>query len=534
MKSSQIIAIFLIGLIGGETLYGQNEFDALRHSQTTLTGSARAMGAGGAFSAVGADLSAATLNPAGLGMFRSSVFTASPQFNFIQNDGAYLNINEERDRDTYFGIPNWGVAFNTLNYYDDGRTRSEMKKGLKSYTFAFGHNQVENYNRKSTIQGGFNDLNSVTDMFAERAQGLFPDQLGLLEGIAFDILMIDTIVGYGGNAYFPAAPGNIEQSVELLESGKRNEWFLSMAGNVSDRFYFGATLGIQSVRYKQEFLIIEKDVDGLYEFYDPTPIEDNGFPPEIPMVSLSFRDEFETRGAGINGKVGFIYRIIDPLRIGVSVQTPTLLSLRDEFASTLTHTITVDDLGNETEYAGSSEPAEYNYRLTTPLKATLGLMYQIGKAGFVSADVEYVNVSQAYLSSVATGLGNPDFYDFATENNAISDLYQPTINLRLGGEYRLNIFRFRAGAAFYQSPLTTAAREYPEFLDLENTKSINGGRRMLTFGAGIRQPNFYIDVSLVNQLQQDKYSPYISEIYTPTVVNTRMTNILVSTLGFHF
>ncbi|MEM7655276.1 MAG: hypothetical protein AAF399_04040 [Bacteroidota bacterium] len=531
----QIFAISLTFLLcSWAVLMGQNESDALRHTQSTLTGSARAMGMGGAFSAVGADLSAATLNPAGLGLYRSSVFTVSPQFNLIGNRAEYLNINEQREGATYFGLPNWGVAFNTLNYYDDGRTRSEMKKGLKSYTFAFGHNQVENYNRNVTVEGAFNDIGSISDMFAERAQGFFPSELGLMEGIAFDVFVIDTIVGEGGNVYFPAAPGNIEQSVQLQESGKRNEWFVSMAGNVSDKFYFGATLGIQSVRYRQELTFIEEDVDGLYEFYDPTSVEDNGFPPEIPMVRITFQDEFETRGTGINFKAGIIYRPVDHVRIGLSAQTPTLLSLTDEFTSTLSHIITEDDLGNEPEDSLSTDPAQFGYRLTTPFRATAGLIYQLGKMGMISADVEYVDPSRGFLSSLVTGIGNPDFYDFATENNSIAELYRPTVNVRLGGEYRLDIFRFRLGGAFYPSPLNPEAREYQDFFDLEEVNQINGGRTMLTAGAGIRQPNFFLDVSLVNQRQQDKFGPYSSEIFSPTVINQRTTNMIVSTLGFHF
>jgi hypothetical protein len=533
MKQIVIISLSLLTFTW-TAVVGQNELDALRHTQSTLTGSARAMGMGGAFSAVGADLSAATLNPAGLGLFRSSLFSVSPQFNLVGNRAEYLNINEQRDNATYFGVPNWGMAFTTLNYYDDGQTRAELKEGLKAYTFAFGHNQVENYRRNATVQGAFNDIGSISDMFAERAQGFFPDELGLLEGGAFDIFVIDTILGQGGTVYFPAAPGNIEQSVQLEERGKRNEWFVSMAGNVSDKFYFGATLGIQSLRYQQKLTLVEEDVDGLYEFYDPSSEEENGFPPEIPMVRITFQDTFATRGTGINARVGFIYRPIDHLRIGVSAQTPTLLSLTDQFTSSLAHTITVDDAGNEEEGAISTDPAQYGYRLTTPFRATLGLMYQLDKMGLVSVDVEYVDPSQGFLSSVVTGIANPDFYDFATENAAISELYRPTVNVRLGGEYRSGILRFRVGGAFYPSPLNPAAQEYQDFFDLEQTNRINGSRLMLTAGAGIRQPNFFLDVSLVNQQQEDKFGPYSSQIFNPTVINQRMTNMIVSTLGFHF
>ena len=65
MKRNRLLSLgFILGL-SVTILFGQNEIDALRHSQSTITGTARALGTGGAFSAVGADMSSAALNPAG-------------------------------------------------------------------------------------------------------------------------------------------------------------------------------------------------------------------------------------------------------------------------------------------------------------------------------------------------------------------------------------------------------------------------------------------------------------------------------------
>ena len=66
--------LFLIILSLGTTcfmaLQAQTERDVLRYSQTMPLGTARSTGMGGAFSAVGGDFSAGTLNPAGFGLFR--------------------------------------------------------------------------------------------------------------------------------------------------------------------------------------------------------------------------------------------------------------------------------------------------------------------------------------------------------------------------------------------------------------------------------------------------------------------------------
>ena len=59
----------------------QNVDDALRYSQVFYNGTARFMSMGGAFTALGADLSAIRLNPAGTGVFRSSEASLTPQLN---------------------------------------------------------------------------------------------------------------------------------------------------------------------------------------------------------------------------------------------------------------------------------------------------------------------------------------------------------------------------------------------------------------------------------------------------------------------
>lgn len=531
-----LLRISLLFFIGTGALegYAQNQNDALRHSLYTITGSARSMGMGGAYSAVGADLSSATLNPAGLAVYRSSTFALSPAYSMIGNQGEYLDTTGT-GRDSYFGIPSWGFAFTTLKEYDNGRTREEVREGLKSYTFAFGHNQLENYTRNVVIEGGFNDLSSLSDMFAEQAQGIFYEQLPDKEFNAWSTFVIDNIAGSNGTRYFPAVTaGNTQQDIQLQEEGRRNEWFISLAGNFSDKIYIGGTIGIQRLQYSHNFTFIESDINNLYQFYENN--ENSGFPLEIPTIRFEYNDNFSTRGTGINGKFGMIYRPVDRLRIGLAVNTPTIFSLTDEFSSSMTHLFTdADSLGEfDREEFSSSEPARFQYLLTTPYRLTLGAMYLIGKHGLLTADVEMTDYSSAKLASASSDINDPNYYTFAPENQGIKDLYQNAINARFGGEFRQDIFRVRAGAAFLGNAIVARGREYLDYFDLETIRSVDGQRRILTLGAGIRQPNFYLDVSFINQTQKDLFNPYFSEKFTPSVISTRNTNTIISTIGFTF
>ena len=53
--------------------YGQGAIDAYRISQPDMKGTARFMGMGGAFSALGGDLSTLSQNPAGIGIYLSLI-----------------------------------------------------------------------------------------------------------------------------------------------------------------------------------------------------------------------------------------------------------------------------------------------------------------------------------------------------------------------------------------------------------------------------------------------------------------------------
>ena len=59
-------------LLGSGSMFAQGEMDAYKFSQYDLNGTARYLSMGGAFGALGGDISAMRTNPAGLAIYRSS------------------------------------------------------------------------------------------------------------------------------------------------------------------------------------------------------------------------------------------------------------------------------------------------------------------------------------------------------------------------------------------------------------------------------------------------------------------------------
>ena len=82
MKKYIFAAISLsLSLLAG----AQTEYDALRLSQSELTGTARYMSLGGAMGALGGDASAMKDNPAALGVYRSTEITGTMNLGLNNN-----------------------------------------------------------------------------------------------------------------------------------------------------------------------------------------------------------------------------------------------------------------------------------------------------------------------------------------------------------------------------------------------------------------------------------------------------------------
>jgi hypothetical protein len=84
------IAIFFPFLIQAQDLA-----DALRYSNLTIQGTARAGAMGNAFGALGGDFTSASINPAGIGVYRTSEFTITPISGSTKVNSTYYGTGSE-------------------------------------------------------------------------------------------------------------------------------------------------------------------------------------------------------------------------------------------------------------------------------------------------------------------------------------------------------------------------------------------------------------------------------------------------------
>ena len=473
MKKYQII-LFLVSF--SLSSFSQYADDALRFSQNYYQGTARSIAVGGAFGALGADFSTASTNPAGMGLFRTGEFSITPEV-FSRNVSSVYNGSLAESSRTIFDLSNLGYVI---------VVPISTGKGWKYFQFGTGMNRLDNYN-SSVIMQGVNGDNSKLDVYKELADGTHYDYLESDDPYelypAWYLYLIDTIPGTVDQYFTPVPYGGVEQSQRVITRGSTNEWLFSFSGNYNDFLYIGATIGLPYLRYFRESLYSE------YDFKDSIPY----------FRSWSVTENLTTTGWGINLKLGAIVKPTEWLRIGGAFHTPTYYwSMSDRWFTTITADLEWTDPDLYTSIVGN-----FDYHLTTPLRALGSTSFLIGRIGFVSAEYEYANYSSAKFSARNYGYGDV--------NQDIKSVYQATHNFRAGTEWRFSNYSFRGGYALYGSPYANNVND--------------GKRQMFSGGVGYKTGYFAIDFAYVYSVMNEDYYMYTSDnnLNEPNPVDNKFT-----------
>jgi hypothetical protein len=498
MKKIGLLVFMVLSIFKGLT--AQTVDDALRYSQVFYGGTARFMSMGGAFTALGGDISSLSQNPAGLGVFRSSELTLTPQLFQIKTSAGFNGVSS--DNLYNFNLPQFGIVGNIVS--------NNNETGLITLNFGYSFNKTNNLSQSIVIQGVSN-TSSMADYWSaignsgNNGAGTLYQNLQGAAGIAFDTWVMDTVTGSGGKSYgtvfsnYGDNPTSIYgQTVRRLvtNEGYIGEHSFSLGGNYSNKFFFGATFGITTLRFTSHYEQLESTNIAL-----PSQFKD-----------FTYTDHFEDKGTGYSLKLGAIYKPVDAVRIGLAFHSPTWYKI-DEFYY---NNITSHVFG--TQFESSNDPSRYNYALATPFRLLAGVGVQIKKFALLSADYEFVDYSSARFSETGDG------HDYSLENAGIKNSLQSTSNFRVGGEFRLNNLYLRTGYGYYGKPFKSG--DANSNLDYSS----------ISFGAGFREQNFSLDFAYTNYKYSQKYSLYpLDANVDPAVVNLNMIkNMFTLTLGYKF
>lgn len=434
------ISTFLMVLLCA-SVSAQSINEVLRYSINEPYGTARFRAMGGAFGALGGDLSALNVNPAGSAVFNFGEFTVTGS-NYNRDNEATLGGRLSRTELNSLDINQAGAVF-VLKSNDDSN--------WKKIAVAVNYDMVRNFDNETFISGTAN--NGIDNYFLQQADGFRLDDLRVQvdngENIRDAYLNIGETPGLGfaaqqgflgfqaglieptedvddNTTYFSnAVYDNVNQELLTSTAGFNSKLTLNFAGQYQENLFVGASLNFHTVLYEQLTLF-----------------DETGYDEDSPVNFTTFDNFLRTDGYGFSFSVGAIAKLNDNIRIGGSYQSPTWYELTDEISQRINSTLAEPDI----DFIDFSLINLFEeYRIQTPSILTGSAAIVFGKEGLISFDYSYQDMSQAELRPNSDPI-------FATENDFIENTLGVVNTYRVGGELRLDQLSLRAGYRLEESP----------------------------------------------------------------------------------
>lgn len=426
--------LMLISLISVNVM-AQDFTDAIRFSTERIGGTARYSSMSGAFGALGGDISAMSLNPAGSAVFLNNKMTASLDLTTMNNESMFGNgLATQKDSD--FDLNQAGAVFVF--------TTNNKNAVFEKLSFGIAYQQTNNYDNETFVTG--NNSQSISDYFLNFAQGVELDLLVpvsgesvaelyeyLGEGVGFgaqqaylgyEAFMFDAVNSndFGNTSYTSNVnASSFTQNYQLTERGSAGKYVFNVGGEINKRFYLGLNLNAHVSDYERTTL------------YD----EFNNAPSGINEVY--FDNTLRTRTRGFSTQLGGIAKVTDNWRIGATYQSPTWMTVSDEMSQQI-ETINAD---NESAFVDPNVLNIYaDYKFKTPEQWNFSTAYVFGQSGLISFDYAYKDYSQMKFRS-----GGFD------DLNAMTDqIFKSSVTYKIGGEYRIANYSLRGGYFNQESP----------------------------------------------------------------------------------
>ncbi len=488
---------------------GQTVADGLIYGQQDdLYGTARYRALSGAFGALGGDLSAMSINPAGSAIFNNHYASFSLGYTDKQNKSSYFGSSAQSDdQDLSFNQFGGVLVFKSV---DDNP--------LTKFSIGLNYDRTRAYDNNSLLQGIGNT--SIAQYFVNNANGFtlnnFETQRGesvsdlylfLGEQVGFDAQQ--GLLGFQGYIINPVNPGDTNNTLytsatgsgsftqisRITSSGSQSKTSFNIAGEFEDRWSIGLNLNGHFIDYSR------------LNRFDEANSNSNA-----STTQIDFRNLLDVNGNGFSFQIGAIGKLTESIRVGATYESPTWYSIEES----LRQEVETTRIDNGQTIFETVRPDILNvylpYNLRSPGSVTGSIAYIFGEQGLLSVDI-----SSRDYSNLQFETGINDIFD--SNNNFINQNLERANTLRIGGEYRIERFTLRGGYRLVDSPY--------------KDKSIVDDLTGYSLGLGYTWGNTILDISY-DQAQQD---------FSQQLFNTGLTNAgtfsntahnVVVTLGFNF
>lgn len=463
--------------------------DRMTNNSNGLHGTARYVGMGGAMSALGADISTMSWNPAGIGVMRRTEFTITAGAGWDQK-----------------GSPTVNKSHGTFDQMGGVFSLPLSNKGLKYINFGFNYQKKIDFNNSFTVGGALNGLSQMDAIAAvlNRYPGTMEDKYANLAYMAGsnDFLSLNSLGKYVNNYrgegydYWQHTWGGL------------NSFDFNVSGNVEDRLFWGLTFGFDQLRYR-----------AANEYFEESQLP--VAPGETPIYGdYSVYNDQAVNGYGINAKLGVIVRPIEdnPFRFSFVLETPTKYSIRTNTSFQMEdHANGVStDMDITDDYYGHP----FRYALTSPMKLRFGLGSTISNFLAFDVDYEFANTHNTRMGYFREDYRNVESSLFQTDpDNDMNELtkrnFRNTHTLRVGLEGKLSdMVALRAGFNY----ISSANKDKAGFSQLIPSTALNNATGtyfmtmkptyLMTLGMGYHFKHVNLDLAYKCSSQKANFHPF--------------------------
>lgn len=532
--------LFAAAIVMAASASAQSALDAFSLSRTDqLYGTARFMGMGGAFGALGGDMTTLSFNPAGIGVYRSSEIGATLDFD-IQN--AKLQFGNQSQSDNHLN-----VLLNNMGYIG---TVKMPNSALRTFNWGFTYNRRANFNRRYRGSAA-NITNSMSNYFAGVANdwGLTADDFKIKYPydsnlpwntvLAYDSWLISPLNDEGATNWYGLYGEGTSGSSSIVteEAGGIDEYNISFGGNFVDKFYWGMDFGITDVNFTRRSIYAENLNHAYVKDGDNFVNTD---------AAWDIYNYYNVGGTGFNYKLGFIYKPIQELRIGFAFHTPTWYQLDEYFYANTQYSYPGTNIRSGSQETNDGYDGYNEFNLRTPWRFIVSAAGVIENKMIVSMDVDwtdnqYIHLSSPYYNNgyVNSAYGDP----FYTANAEVKDYYKSSVTFRAGVEYRVTpSFSLRAGYAHVSDPVKSAAKDNQLPIATAGTDpsfTFDNTTDYVTAGLGYRYKHFYVDAAYVYRHKSADWHAFTpdTEVIADSGAQGKLTDTnsqIVVSMGFKF
>jgi len=477
------------------TLNSQTFDDISRYLSYNYDGTSRFNSMGGAFGALGGEISSIILNPAGSSVFLESELTFTLNSLDIKTENNFNNsINNSHKK--FYNLNQFGIVL-VSDIFDS------------KFSIGYSMNRLNDYNNTYNFKG--KNSKGIDNYFLKYANGIHLNDLLVYENetISDAYKYIGDNFGFGSQQAFLGFQSFIINSnedeniyvsnskyksvIQELGINRKGDYFihsLNFSSSYSENLLFGINLNLHSLNFEEDKKFTE-----------------SGYSDNSNLNSVIFNERLLSIGQGVSLQFGTLIKIKD-LRLGISYTSPSFLEIHEENSQLIETKVKIDNeiktLLIEPNVINIYEP----YKLKIPSKRLLSIAYVFGRRGLISFDYEHTDYNNAKIKD-----NNGEDSYLNSLNKLIKDKLNSNSNIfRLGTEYRFQKYSLRGGFYIYEGP------------SIKSKKYFSG----VTSGFGVNFGYFNLDIG-ISFSDKINYNSIYSEGLTDSYsIKSKLVNILTS------